>query len=325
MLWDFRIEKWWDLLTDILVKALCCAYLVANVQDYLLLSIEILGSSVTASQDIKKRVYFNLNRLLKKQMPDSEGHLSKEDIETAVKLWKSTLETDHLAVALDMSSVVSCIDCKAKFLQAKYEVDQKVHVELYVRNSAPYSLTFQRLSVTINTPDYSSEFAVNSKVINNPNLEFRSGEVKRFLIEFTPDPNDVEKEMQIGWVNLFMGNTKTCTIDLKFNGSGNDDSSGVFPEFMYLKRGRGSGVDFDAIRPLQTMQVIPRHSRLDVEFKHDAPALLGEWFPVTLNIFNKESFDLENLQVEFSLLEDASESNCMFFFQFVVKYLFFKF
>lgn len=307
MLWDLRTEKWWDLLTDILVKALRCAYLVANVQDYLLLSLEILGNCVTAPQEIKKRIYFNLNRLLKKQMPDSEAHLPQEDVEAAVKTWKTTLDTDHLAVALDMSNIVSCIDCKAKFLQTKYEVDQNVLVELYVRNSAPYSITFQRLAVTINTPDYSSEFAVSNEPSNNPNLEFRSGEVKRFLIEFTPDPNDVEKEMQIGWVNLLMGNVKSCTIDLKFNGSGSDCSR-IFPEFMYLKPLKGAGIDFDAIRPLSSTQIIPRHSRLNVEFKHEAPALFGEWYPVTLDIFNKENFSLENLQVEFSLMEDDSSS-----------------
>lgn len=306
MLWDFRTEKWWHLLTDILVKALHCAYLVANVQDYLLLSLEILGSCVTAPQEIKKRVYFNLNRLLKKQMPDSEAHSLQKDVEVAVKLWKSVLETDHLAVSLDMSNIVSCIDCKARFLQAKYEVDQNVIVELYVRNSAPYSLTFQRLAVTINTPDYSSEFAVNNE-LNNPNLEFKSGAVKCFLVEFTPNPSDVEKEMQISWVNLVMGNVRGCSIDLKFNGTGSDNG-GFCQEFLYLKAKKNSGIDFDAIRPLSSTQIIPRHSRLDVEFKQNAPALLGEWYPITLHIINKESFSLENLNVEYSLFDEGSES-----------------
>lgn len=307
MLWDFRTEKWWNLLTDILIKGLRCAYLVANIQDYLLLSLEVLGSSVTASQEVKKRVYFNLNRLLAKQMPDSEAHLPQKDVEAAVKLWKSALETNHIDISLDMSSIVSCIDCKARFLQAKYEVDQNVVVELYVRNSAPYSLKFQRLAVTVNTPDYSSEFAVSNE-LNNPTLEFRSGEMKRFLVEFQPNPNDVEKEMQIGWVNLLMGKVKTCSIDLKFNGT-NSDNNAVCPEFLYLKPvAKSAGIDFDAIRPLSSTLIIPRHSRLDVEFKHESPALLGEWYPITLTISNKECFSLENLNVEYSLLGEDVET-----------------
>lgn len=65
MLWDFRSEKWWNLLSDILAKAFKCAYLVANVQDYVRLALELLGSSVTISADEKKRVYYNLHRILK--------------------------------------------------------------------------------------------------------------------------------------------------------------------------------------------------------------------------------------------------------------------
>lgn len=145
MLWDFRTEKWWILLTDILVKAVRCSYLVANIQDYLLLSLEILGSCVMASQDEKKKVYYNLHRLLKKQMPDSDSNLQQADVETAVKLWKAALETDHLAVSLDMTSIVSCIDCKARFLQNKYEVDQNILVEVYIRYQLTYHAIFALL------------------------------------------------------------------------------------------------------------------------------------------------------------------------------------
>lgn len=56
---------------------------------------------------------------------------------------------------------------------------------------------FLRLSVTVNTPKYSSEFAVSSGELQNPSLEFKSKEMKRFLIEFMPDSNDIDKEIQV--------------------------------------------------------------------------------------------------------------------------------
>lgn len=65
MLWDFRIERWTSILSQILEKALKCAYLTANIQDYVLLAVEILGSSVSISLDDKRRIYENLNRILK--------------------------------------------------------------------------------------------------------------------------------------------------------------------------------------------------------------------------------------------------------------------
>lgn len=65
MLWDFRSEKWWGILSKILEKAITCAFLTANVQDYLSLAIELLGSYTEVSLDDKRRIYENLVRILK--------------------------------------------------------------------------------------------------------------------------------------------------------------------------------------------------------------------------------------------------------------------
>lgn len=65
MLWDFRAEKWWLILSKILEKGLSCAFLTANVQDYLSLAIELLNSKTQVSIDDKRRIYENLMRVLK--------------------------------------------------------------------------------------------------------------------------------------------------------------------------------------------------------------------------------------------------------------------
>lgn len=61
------------------------------------------------------------------------------------------------------------------------------------------------------------------------------------------------------------------------------------------------------MRPLSSTLIVPRRSRIDVEFQHDTPALAGEWYAVTVNISNKESFALKDLNVEFSLADENSE------------------
>lgn len=64
MLWDYRAERWWNIISAILQKALNCAYLTANIQDYISVSLEILGKSIPVSLDVKKRVYENLMKIL---------------------------------------------------------------------------------------------------------------------------------------------------------------------------------------------------------------------------------------------------------------------
>lgn len=65
MLWDFRAEKWWLILSSILEKGITCAFLTASVQEYLSLAIELLGSNTLISLDDKRRVYENFMRILK--------------------------------------------------------------------------------------------------------------------------------------------------------------------------------------------------------------------------------------------------------------------
>lgn len=65
MLSDYREEKWWCIISNILEKSLICAYLTANIQDYILLAFEFLGAAVTAAIEDKRRVYENLKLILK--------------------------------------------------------------------------------------------------------------------------------------------------------------------------------------------------------------------------------------------------------------------
>jgi hypothetical protein len=53
------------LLTDILEKAIRCAYLTASIQDYVLLSLEILSKYSKLNVDHKKKIHENIQRILK--------------------------------------------------------------------------------------------------------------------------------------------------------------------------------------------------------------------------------------------------------------------
>lgn len=64
MLWDYRVEKWWNIISSILLKAVKCAYLTANLQDYIILTLEALGEHINMPVENKKRMYENLCSVL---------------------------------------------------------------------------------------------------------------------------------------------------------------------------------------------------------------------------------------------------------------------
>lgn len=65
MLADLRGERWWGVISSVLQKGALCAYVTANVQDYLQLTLEIMAAPVRLSLDDKRRFYENFNRVLK--------------------------------------------------------------------------------------------------------------------------------------------------------------------------------------------------------------------------------------------------------------------
>lgn len=77
-------------------------------------------------------------------MPNSNTSLNDQDIAAVSNLWNSVLATDILTVGLDMSNIISCIDCKARFMHNKYEVDQNVTVELFIRLVQVYNFALYK-------------------------------------------------------------------------------------------------------------------------------------------------------------------------------------
>lgn len=132
--------------------------------------------------------------------PEPEPNLPSLETLKAIELWKNAIHTDN-TISLDMNNITSCIESKARFTQSKFEVDSHVTIEVFIRSTCPEELTFTHLKVMVNSPNYSSEFAVVEG--GQTNMCFKSGEVKRFLVEFVPDVQDVGQDVQIGkFVNL---------------------------------------------------------------------------------------------------------------------------
>jgi hypothetical protein len=308
MLTDSRPERWWMLLTDILEKAIRCAYLTASIQDYVLLSLEILSKYSKLNVDHKKKIHENIQRILKGQIPFGDQKLSPNVLQAAVIQWQPKLQAEPVHLSLDLGNIVSCVETKARFMQASYEVDQNLTVEVYIKCTSPLPLTFSKVSVAINSPSYNSEFAVDDTNLGPDSLQFNTDEVKRFVIEFVPDSNDVNNEIQIGAINLVMGNTEQSSLDLKFNPLSSQSSTP--PDLLHFKY-CPQQLDFDNILPLPSTLLIPRHSKLEIGLEYAIPALLGEWFEIKICINNEESHGVKDMKVEVNLGKDETISLSM--------------
>lgn len=311
MLWDYRSEKWWRLLSAILLRALSCAYLTAGLQDYVSLSLEALGNAAQLSAQDKTRVFHNLNRILKRQLPEPEPGLSPLDLPHARELWTaSCASADPPFVTVDMSNVASCVESKARFTESHIHVDKPVLIEVFVRSACPHPIQFSKLAVTITTPSMSTELPAS---IVEPSEEhplyFETNAVKTFTCQFSPDPRDVGNEIQITSILLHMGSEGDRNIILRYscvsNESGGADD--ICPELQHFRATPVKSINFDSIRIQATTLLLPRTSMLDLSIHHDAPALLGEWYKVRVEMLNKELSSVSALNVEVVLIASPDD------------------
>lgn len=54
-------------------------------------------------------------------------------LQHAVIQWQPKLQTEPIHLSLDLGNMITCIETKARFMQEKYEVDQNITVEVYIK------------------------------------------------------------------------------------------------------------------------------------------------------------------------------------------------
>lgn len=60
MLNDYNNEHWWPIITSIMLNAIKCAYLIADITNYCLLCAEIIGKNILLSDEDKSNIQKNL-------------------------------------------------------------------------------------------------------------------------------------------------------------------------------------------------------------------------------------------------------------------------
>nr|XP_022918044.1 trafficking protein particle complex subunit 11 [Onthophagus taurus] len=314
MLCDYREEKWWGIIKTILLKAIKCAFITVNIQDYLVLSLEILSTYIEVEPEHKKKTYENFIRVLNGQLPETEVDLPSEKVQQAVLMWQQTLSSKPLYFQVEIGNVVCAIDVKCRFLNQKYEADNNIVVEIFLKSLCQFPFMITKVALFVKTPGFSSEVVVdqrNTKKFPNGLIILNPNESKKVAVDFYPDPNDVGHEMQITGVHIYLGSSQNCVLDIKFPGVGNA-AQHQFPQLQHFCLSPKNMPDFDNIKPQLSVNITPRHSNLDLIFKHENPSLIGEWYKITTTITNKEQHDIKDINIEINLSDDDSLENIEF-------------
>lgn len=95
-------------------------------------------------------------------------------------------------------------------------------------------------------------------------------------------------------------------MELKFES--NAKTNTVHPELLHFKLTK-EALDYENIRPQITATIVPRRSKLEINFAHKQPALMGEWYEVCVHMDNKENKSIDNLEVTLFLIGEENPSS----------------
>jgi hypothetical protein len=334
--WEYRQERWWSLLTSVLTTQLKCAYLVANVQEYVTVCLELLGKYTENSVDDKKRIHANLVRVMSNSVPEPEpGLVNETSVHNAKLLWNnlsagagiqlSTQQQHPAAFTIEMTNITPFVECKALFTKESFTADMPITVKLYARSSSPLPVEFSKLSLTFSNQAYNRDCVLRSET-GGDTLCLKQNEIKEYTFSFVCLPEDVGKVLEITSVCLELGSVPGCCAMLHWTGAGCDavtpllsQAVGYYRSTRALQRQAKATGDVQAweeimVRPI-TRLLMRDSMAVEVDVKHSPPGLVNETYHYTVTVTNTEVSDITNVRVTLTFKDTHQSANTQIYLQ----------
>ncbi|KAM8938658.1 trafficking protein particle complex subunit 11 [Pelodytes ibericus] len=308
---DYRTERWWTLLTSILTTALKCAYLMAQLKDYITYSLELLGRASMLKEDQKSRIEKNLIKVLMNESPDPEPDCDVSMVKAAQRLW-----TDRVSLAgsnlftIEVQDFVPFVQCKAKFLSPSFHVDAPVELYVYLKTDCPHPIRFSKLCVGFSNQEYNQFCVVEEQYQTSDILEqsvqgtmcLVPGKTRKFTFKFVAKTEDVGKKIEITSVDLILGSETGRCVILNWRGGGGDAASvqeAVLAARSFKRRPKlpDHDVHWDSITIQANTMIISRVPKISVQLRHEPPALNNEMYCLMITIQSQESTIIKDVKL----------------------------
>ena len=126
------------------------------------------------------------------------------------------------------------------------------------------------------------------------------GQRETFSFQFNPDPEDVGKLVKMDEVHVTVGSDRfNIVVKKSFAGDAatGDAETAVVAGGTPLALGTPFGRDAANLAGGPRTRVVPRESQMEVEFRHAAPALVGEWYRLGVDLVSREGGEAAGLEV----------------------------
>ncbi|CAN7985414.1 unnamed protein product [Ixodes hexagonus] len=312
VLWDYRLERWRPLVSNILTTALKCAYLSASVPAFLMLGLEFVSSWIQGSQEEKSSVQTSVFNVVEGNPPVAFPGMSEANVGLADAAWRTALASrpKEPLQNLDMDHIIQSIECKVQFTHHAFFADQRVGLKVCLRSNCPLPIKANRLSVHFNNQHYSSLCVVEdeSAALSGSSLHLVPRRTQSFSFAFLPRTCDVNTDIQVSSVHLCLGSRDSPGLTLVWNfdwlHAGTPRGGLAWEPVPKKQFVSGEEVAFHQMPQLASTRIHPRRPHLSVTLDHKPPVLLHEFYPLSVTIASEEVNALTEVFLSLGLADD---------------------
>ena len=289
----YRGEAWASLTYSVLSSALKCSFLSADLPSYVSLCLELAGLPSSAASwmaEEQRRVWANLLQLVetgKPPLPEPSLTAKSEraSVGAATKDWSALLAAD-IREEIDISSFHSCLDVTVQ-LPPAVRSDQELAVNIALSYKGEGEITVRDVKCLFTDSKYD-----RGNILQEP-LVLTEGTTKQLAFTINPHPSDVGKTIQVKTVSAVVGSRDCLQLVLVRSSPVREKEETIFS--LTDRRPAWQSV----------CKVEPQEAKISVHVRQEGPALVGEWFRLSVELESGESEECRDISVSCSLRDRA--------------------
>ncbi|XP_055608810.1 trafficking protein particle complex subunit 11 isoform X2 [Uranotaenia lowii] len=309
MLSDYRVDKWFTIFTEVLLKTLRSAYLSATVPDFVACSIEALSPSIAMEKSDRIMILENLWKVFHSVSPVSSSQIAPE----LTSSWQTALGAFSSPIKLDLDRLNDLLECKLTFDQRQIKNDEKLHLQLYVRSIVEVPLKLRNFSVLLTD--------LKSSAVRIPAVEYceylptepPEAVSMKPIEEFILEPQKCYRIRFVGERYQFMENVDVHIFRLEVQ-MGSDRIYAILSQREKLNRQpvfktyNPHQDCMERIAIISSCYIIPTFHIGSQTKQNNQPMLTNEFYRITTKILNHSDLCLQNVGVSINVPQNLKSS-----------------
>ncbi len=284
----YRAEQWSGLAAAAMLRALKCAFLTVQVEAYLGLCLE-LAAGPASTEPERARIRQNLYLVMEGKAPLPEPSLTAKSERAAVgeasQRWGDVLAALAAPLQVDISLSSSLLEVKL-LLPPAAKVGESLTLVLSLRNHAPdKDFVVSEVWCGLSVPAHEAACR-SADVVRVP----AGGAEERVEFRLRPTNAEVGTVLSVLSLSLLLEQTTNMILVKTFSAA----SAIAAPLAAEMKTASGPG---SCNNSSSGVRIVTRDSNVEVRFLGQEPLLVGEWFPLRLELVNRETGPVTDIEV----------------------------